>query len=71
MGLSSPWHWLIVIVLLVLLFGGRGRISSVMGDFANGIKAFRKGMADETNKVENKGGMVDVTPAKDAEKSQG
>lgn len=70
MGLSSPWHWLIVIVLLVLLFGGRGRISSVMGDFANGIKAFRKGMSDE-NKVENKSGMVDVTPARDQEKSQG
>lgn len=70
MGLSSPWHWLVVVVLLVLLFGGRGRISSVMGDFANGIKAFRKGMSDEAGKVESKSGAIDVTPAKDSEKTQ-
>jgi sec-independent protein translocase protein TatA len=46
MGGLSIWHWLLVIMVGVLLFG-RGRISDVMGDFAKGIKAFKKGMADE------------------------
>ena len=43
-------HWsglLIVAILLIVLFGGRGRISSVMGDFAKGITSFRKGLRDE------------------------
>lgn len=70
MGLGSAWHWIIIVLLALVLFGGKGRISSIMGDFASGIKAFRKGMADDDKKLDgNKGGMVDVTPAKDAEKS--
>jgi sec-independent protein translocase protein TatA len=43
-------HWtgiLIVAILLLVLFGGRGRISSIMGDFAKGITSFRKGLKDE------------------------
>ena len=53
MGSFSIWHWLIVIVVVMLLFGGRGKISSLMGDFAQGIKAFKKGMSeDDTAKVE-------------------
>ena len=48
------WQILIVAVVVILLFG-RGRISSMMGDLAGGIKAFKKGMADETeDKVEEK-----------------
>ena len=47
MGSFSIWHWLIVIVVVMLLFGGRGKISSLMGDFAQGIKAFKKGMTDD------------------------
>ncbi len=46
MGSLSIWHWLLVILVVVLLFG-RGRISDVMGDFAKGIKSFKKGLADE------------------------
>jgi sec-independent protein translocase protein TatA len=46
MGSLSIWHWLLVIVVVMLLFG-KGRISDVMGDFAKGIKSFKKGMADE------------------------
>jgi sec-independent protein translocase protein TatA len=41
MGSLSVWHWVIVLVVAVLLFGGRGKISSLMGDFAQGIKAFK------------------------------
>ena len=47
MGSLSIWHWLLVIGVGVLLFGGKGKISSVMGDFAKGIKAFKSGMKEE------------------------
>jgi sec-independent protein translocase protein TatA len=43
-------HWtglIVVAILLLLLFGGRGKISSIMGDFAKGITSFRKGLKDE------------------------
>lgn len=46
MGSFSLFHWVIVLLVVVLLFGG-GRISSLMGDVAKGIKAFKKGMAEE------------------------
>jgi sec-independent protein translocase protein TatA len=47
MGSLSIWHWLIVGAVLLLVFGGRGKISDMMGDVAKGIKAFKKGMADD------------------------
>lgn len=40
-------HLLIVAVVVVVLFGGRGKISGIMGDFAQGIKAFKKGLSDD------------------------
>ena len=46
MGSFSIWHWLIVLVVVLLLFG-RGKIPELMGDMAKGIKNFRKGMTDE------------------------
>ena len=46
MGIGSMWHWLIVLAIVLLLFGG-GKISGLMGDFAKGIKAFKKGMKDD------------------------
>ena len=53
MGSFSWIHWLLVILVAMLLFGGRGKISELMGDFASGIKAFKKGMAeDDSAKVE-------------------
>lgn len=52
MGSMSIWHWIIVIGVVLLLFG-RGKISEMMGDVAQGIKAFKKGMSDDdTAKVE-------------------
>ncbi len=62
------WQVVIIIVLALLLFGGKGKISSIMGDFAGGIKAFRKGMSDEDKKLEGKT-VVDVTPSKEADKA--
>ncbi len=47
MGSFSMWHWLVVGAVLLLVFGGRGKISDMMGDVAKGIKAFKKGMSDE------------------------
>ncbi|RME68311.1 MAG: twin-arginine translocase TatA/TatE family subunit [Alphaproteobacteria bacterium] len=46
MGSFSIWHWLVVLLLVVLLFG-RGKISEVMGDVAKGIKSFKKGLSEE------------------------
>ena len=46
MGSMSIWHWLVVAVIVLLLFG-RGKISELMGDVAGGIKAFKKGMAED------------------------
>ena len=47
MGSMSIWHWIIVLAVGLLLFGGRGKISELMGDFAKGIKSFKKGMTDD------------------------
>ena len=58
MGSLSIWHVLIVVALLALLFGGRGRISNIMGDTAKGIRAFRDGLKGE-----------DETPPKEAPKT--
>jgi sec-independent protein translocase protein TatA len=54
MGSLSIWHWMIVIVVVMLLFGGRGKLSSLMGDFAQGIKAFKKGMSEDDKATEAK-----------------
>lgn len=51
MGSLSIWHWLIVGAVLLLVFGGRGKISDMMGDVAKGIKAFKKGMAEDETSV--------------------
>ncbi len=46
MGSMSIWHWIVVGMVFLLLFG-KGRISDMMGDVAKGIKSFKKGMAEE------------------------
>lgn len=50
MGSLSMWHWLIVLVIVLLLFG-RGKIPELMGDVAKGIKSFKKGMADDEDEA--------------------
>ena len=47
MGGLSVWHWLIFLAVALLLFGGSGKISSIMGDVAKGIKSFKKGMSED------------------------
>ena len=46
MGSFSIWHWLIVLVIVLLLFGA-GKLPNVMGDIAKGVKAFKAGLKDE------------------------
>jgi sec-independent protein translocase protein TatA len=48
MGSFSIWHWLVVLLVVLLLFGS-GKVSNLMGDFAKGIKAFKKNMADDSD----------------------
>ena len=47
MGGFSIWHLLIVLAVVLVLFGGRGKISGIMGDFAQGINAFKKGLKED------------------------
>ncbi len=51
MGGLSIWHWLIVLAVVLLLFGG-GKVSGLMGDFAKGIKSFKKNMAEDDTSME-------------------
>lgn len=49
MGFGSLWHWVIVLIVVLVLFG-RGRVSEIMGDFGKGIKSFKQGLNEEENK---------------------
>ncbi|AOX17699.1 twin-arginine translocase TatA/TatE family subunit [Kozakia baliensis] len=53
MGSMSPLHWLVVLAVVLVLFGGGSKISSLMGDFAKGIKSFKKNMADDESLEHN------------------
>lgn len=53
MGAFSIWHWLIVLVVVLVLFGGGGKISRLMGDFGKGLKSFKKGMKEEEASAED------------------
>jgi sec-independent protein translocase protein TatA len=59
MGGMSIWHWLVVGIIVMLLFG-RGKISEMMGDVAKGIKAFKKGMSEDD--VQPPSATAPVTP---------
>ena len=47
MGTFSIWHWLIVLVVVLILFGGGGKIPKLMRDMGQGINAFKKGLKEE------------------------
>ena len=73
MGGFSIWHWLIVGILVLLLFG-KGRFSDMMGDVAKGIKSFKKGMSedDEAPKAPPQIGTTTVIETeKQTDKTQG
>ena len=62
MGSLSIWHWLIVIGVAVVLFGGKGKITGIMGDFAKGIKAFKTGMKEPEEETAISTPAAQVTP---------
>jgi sec-independent protein translocase protein TatA len=72
MGLSG-WHLLILALVALLVFGGSGRISSIMGDMAKGIKSFKKGLTedDEDERPETRASdprIIDQRPVKSPER---
>lgn len=67
MGTMSIWHWAIVIVIALLLFGGRGKLSGLMGDAAKGVKAFKDGLKDE-DETKPRDERAGALPRTDAEK---
>ncbi|EJF86944.1 TatA/E family twin arginine-targeting protein translocase [Bartonella vinsonii subsp. arupensis OK-94-513] len=68
-NIFSPAH-LIVILLIILVLFGRGKVSELMGDVAKGIKAFKKNMKEEDNSVENKSAMADYSKTIEVESQQ-
>ena len=51
MGGMSIWHWMLFGAVALLLFGGKGKISDIMGDVAKGIKSFKKGMSEDDSEA--------------------
>jgi len=67
MGSFSIWHWLIVLAVVLVLFGGGGKIPKLMRDMGQGINAFKKGLKEE-DKDKGKGkGKADADPHKPIE----
>ncbi len=69
MGSVGPLQIIVVAVVALILFGGRGKISSVMGDLAKGIKSFRKGLKDDDPTLEDAGETIDGTARREKSKS--
>ncbi len=62
MGSLSIWHWLLFLAVALLMFGGSGKISSIMGDVAKGIKSFKKGMAEDDEAQKDDAARKDAPP---------
>lgn len=66
MGTFSIMHWLVVLAVVLLLFGGRGKISSIMGDFGKGLRSFKTGLKGDENEgdaAEDGVEVIEETPA--------
>ena len=68
MGTFSIWHWLVVLVVVLVLFGGGGKISRLMGDFGKGLKSFKKCMKEDD--AAEYGAEEDVPKSIDSEKAE-
>jgi sec-independent protein translocase protein TatA len=73
MGTLSIWHWVVVLVVVLLLFG-KGKIPALMGDVAKGIKAFKAGIKDDSKKISDElktvSGEGDEKPIASEEKDE-
>jgi sec-independent protein translocase protein TatA len=68
MGFSG-WHLLILALVALLIFGGSGRISSIMGDVAKGIKSFKKGLSEDTDTVADSAKTLETQPVEMSKKA--
>ena len=64
-GALQPIHWILVLVVVLVVFGGRGKLSGIMGDAAKGIRAFKEGLKDENHEV-----AEEVPPSKPLPKTR-
>jgi len=82
MGTFSIWHWLVVLAVVLILFGGGGKISRLMGDFGKGLKSFKKSLKEEDEETAASGtagstaaagttGAAGPTPALKSEQAAG
>jgi sec-independent protein translocase protein TatA len=75
-GWTGIWQWVIVLVIVLVLFGGRGKISSIMGDIGEGLRKFKSGLksgdAEEENSEDAKPlpREAEAIPGKSAEKNE-
>ncbi len=67
MGSFSIWHWVIVLAVVLVLFGGGGKLSGMMGDLGTGIRALKNNLKGENNSSEDEEDVVD-SPRKVGEK---
>ena len=61
--MAPSWFQILIVVVLIVLLFGRGKISEVMGDFAKGIKSFKRGMSDDEDTAANEPKALEDRPA--------
>lgn len=71
MGSLSIWHWIIIVAVVMMLFGGKGKVSDLMGDVAKGIKSFKKGLSEEDDQSKSLEAAADQAVNKATEKTKG
>jgi sec-independent protein translocase protein TatA len=69
MGSFSIWHLVILAVIVLLLFGGRGKLSGLMGDAAKGVRAFRDGLKGDEDASDSDTNSAPLPKPKDKEKA--
>ena len=52
MGIGGIWQWVVVLAIVLILFGGRGKISQLMGDFRRGLRSFKMGVKEDAKKID-------------------
>ncbi len=69
MGAFSIWHWIIVLIVVLILFGGKGKLSSIMGDFGKGLKNFKDQVKSKNENEEIESSHQETTSNKKTRKS--
>ena len=69
MGSLSWMHWVIILVVAMVLFGGKGKVSDLMGDVAKGIKSFKKGLSEDSDAVADSAKSLEASAGDIAKKN--